>query len=101
MAVEVHVEGQVTAGCLPDFAEAVERYRSYAEANGYAVPEVLLGLSGPMNTVRLVYRYDELNQYDEHEFRAMADREYGEIAGRMGFIDGTIAYTIYRRLQSP
>jgi hypothetical protein len=98
MAVEVHVEGRVALGHLPDFAEAVERYKAYAAANGYAVPHVLLGLSGPMNTVRLVYRYDELSSYDEHEFRAMTDREYGQIAGAMGFIDGTLTYAIYRNL---
>jgi hypothetical protein len=98
MTVEVHVEGRVTSGRLPDFAEAVERYRAYAGANGYAVPHVLLGLSGPMNTIRLVYQYDELTQYDEHELKAMTDREYGQIAGEMGFVDGTISYTIYRRL---
>lgn len=98
MAVEVHVEGRVAAGHLPDFAEAVERYAAYAAENGYAVPDVLLGLSGTMNTVRLVYRYDDLSKYDEHEFRAMTDRKYGQIAGAMCFVDGTIDYTVYRKL---
>jgi hypothetical protein len=98
MTVEVHVEGRVVSGHLPDFAAAVELYQAYAAANGYAVPHVLLGLSGPMNTVRLVYRYDDLSQYDEHEFKAMTDRRYGEIAGAMGFAEGTISYTVYRRL---
>jgi hypothetical protein len=50
-----------------------------------------------MNTVRFVYRYDDLSQYDEHEFKAMTDREYGEIAGAMGFADGTLTYVVYRR----
>jgi hypothetical protein len=98
VAVEVHVEGRVASGRLPDFTEAAERYKAYAAANGYAVPHVLLGLSGPMNTVRLVYRYDELSRYDEHEFKAMTDREYGQIAGAMGFVDGTLSYAVYRQL---
>lgn len=98
MAVEVHVEGRVAEGRLPDFAEAVQRYREYAEANGYAVPDVLLGVSGPMNTVRLVYRYDELSRYEEHELKAMTDREYGQLAGAMGFVEGTLNYTIYRNV---
>lgn len=98
MAVEVHVEGRVASGRLPDFAEAVDRYQAYAAANGYAVPHVLLGLSGSMNTVRLVYLYDELSRYDEHEFKAMTDREYGQVAGAMGFVDGTLSYTVYRQL---
>ena len=83
---------------MPDFAEAIERYRGYAASNGYAVPQVLLGLSGPMNTVRLVFRYDELSQYDEHEVRAMTDREYGQIAGAMGFVAETLAYAVYHEL---
>jgi hypothetical protein len=98
MAVEVHVEGRVESGRMPDFAEAVDRYRAYAASNGYGVPQVLVGLSGPMNTVRLVYRYDELSQYDEHEFRAMTDREYGQIAAEMGFTGDTLTYAIYREL---
>jgi hypothetical protein len=59
---------------------------------------VLLGLSGPMNTVRLVYQFDELSQYEQYEFRVMTDREYGKIAGAMGFAEGTLTYSIYRQL---
>ncbi|MGE5285766.1 MAG: hypothetical protein ACM3ML_00890 [Micromonosporaceae bacterium] len=58
---------------------------------------MLLGLSGKMNTVRLVYRYEDLAQYAEQEFRTMDDREYGKIAGEMGFTPGTINYEIYKR----
>lgn len=98
MSVEVHVEGRVSDGHLPDFVEAVKQYSEYATANGYAAPRVLLGLSGPMNTVRLVYQFDELSQYEQHEFRVMKDREYGKIAGAMGFAEGTLTYTVYRQL---
>jgi hypothetical protein len=98
VAIEVHVEGQVVPGRMPDFAEAVGRYRDYAVAHGYAAPDVLLGLSGPMNTVRLVYRYEDLTRYNDHEFKAMTDREYGRVADAMGFAAGTLTYTIYRRL---
>ena len=98
MTVEVHVEGQVAVGGMPDFHQAAERYREYAGSHGYAVPQVLLGLSGKMNTVRLVYRYEDLSQYAEHETRTMDDREYGKIAGEMGFADATISYAIYQQI---
>lgn len=98
MTVEVHVEGRVAQGRMPEFAEAIERYKDYAGSNGYAVPQVLLGLSGLMNTVRLVYRYDDLSRYDDHEVRAMTDVEYGKLAGAMGFADGTLSYSIYRNI---
>jgi hypothetical protein len=51
-----------------------------------------------MNTVRLVYRYEDLSRYAEHETRTMDDREYGKIAGEMGFADATISYAIYQQI---
>jgi hypothetical protein len=96
MAVEVHVEGQIAYGRLADFMEAVAVYSDYARANGYAAPRVLQGLSGPMNLVRLVYEFEDLAAYEAHEARTGQDREYAHVASAMPFIEGTIAYTIYR-----
>ena len=96
MAVEVHVEGQVAYGRLADFMEAVKAYAGYAAANGYGVPQVLQGLSGPMNLIRLVYSYQDLAAYEEHEARTGEDREYARVASAMPFLEGTITYTIYR-----
>ena len=98
MITEVHVEGQIRYGGLPDFLQATERYRRYAESLGYPVPQVLLGLSGKMNTARLVFKYDELSRYAEQEARARDDREHGQIAGEMGFTDGTITFAIYQQI---
>lgn len=97
VAVEVHVEGRVTQGSLPSFAEGVKRYIAYARENGYAVPRVLQGLSGPMNTIRFVYTYEDLAAYQDHEARTMRDRGYAEVASGMGFVDGSLIYTIYRQ----
>lgn len=98
MSFEVHVAGEVAYGGMPGFRDAVERYKKYAESHGYAVPQVLLGLSGKMNTVRLVYRFDDLAQYAEHETRAVDDLEYGKIAGEMGFTARTLNYEIYQQI---
>lgn len=98
MSVEVHVEGQITYGGMPEFQRAAERYKQYAASHGYGVPQVLLGLSGSMNTVRLVFRYENLSQYAEHEIKALEDRDYGKIASGMGFSEGTITYTIYQQI---
>jgi hypothetical protein len=95
MAVQVHVEGQIAYGRLPDFAEAVRAYTAYARANGYVSPQVLQGISGPMNTIRLVYRYEALEEYERHEARTASDREYGRLASMMPFIEGSILYQIY------
>jgi hypothetical protein len=98
MAVEVHVEGRVAAGRLPDFVEGVKRYSEYAAAHGYAQPRVLQGLSGDMNTVRLVYTYPELGVYEKDEAKTATDREYGQVAMGMALVEGTIRYSIYRVL---
>ncbi len=95
MAIEVHVRGRIESGRLADFHDAVKRYQEYADANGYAVARVLLGLAGPMNSVRLVYHYPDLNAYAAHEVRTLTDREYAEIAQQMGFVDGSLHYEIF------
>ena len=95
MAIEVHVHGRVESGRLADFHDAVKRHQAYAEAHGYALAHVLLGLAGPMNSVRLVYHYPDLNAYAAHEVRTLTDREYAEIAQQMGLIDGSVHYEIF------
>lgn len=98
MTVEVHVEGQVAAGRMPQFAEAIGAYKDYAKTHDYAVPRVLLGLSGEMNTVRLVYDFDNAGDYEAQELRTLRDEEYGAIASRMAFADRSLHYTIYREI---
>ena len=98
MTVEVHVEGQVAAGRMPQFAEAIEAYKDYAKTHDYAVPRVLLGLSGEMNTVRLVYDFDTAGDYEAQELRTLRDEEYGAIAGRLAFADRSLHYAIYREI---
>ncbi len=92
MAIEVHVQGQIEPGRLADFREAVGRYRAYAHEHGYAEPEVLFGLSGKMNTIRLIYTYEDLNGYEDHETRTLTDREYAEVGQQMGFVVGSVRY---------
>ncbi len=96
MSVEVHVEGRIALGRMPDFMEAVMRYAAHAEAHGYAVPRVLQGLSGEMNRVRLVYTYPDLAEYERDEGRVASDREYGRVALEMPFVDGTVSYSVFR-----
>ncbi len=98
MAIEVHVHGRVEPGQLAGFNEAVKRYQEYAESHGYAVPKVLFGLAGEMNTVRFVYSYEDLNAYEAHEVRTLTDRSYAEIAQQMGLVAGSVHYEVYREL---
>lgn len=99
MSVEVHVEGRVALGRFPEFVEAVQRYCDHERGRGFAVPVVLHALSGAMNTVRMVYRYETLDDYEREEGEASADAEYARIASEMTFVDGTLTYTVYRTLK--
>ena len=99
MTVEIHVDGRVAQGSLVAFAEGTDRYRKYANDHGYAVPTVLQGLSGPMNSVRLVYRYEDLAAYEEHEARTLLDPGYAEAALAMELVEGTIIYSVFREIE--
>jgi hypothetical protein len=52
-----------------------------------------------MNTIRLVYTYENADAYERHERLSMSDTEYAEAAGGMPFVDGTIVYSIYRLVE--
>ncbi len=98
MAIEVHVQGEIVYGRLREFCQAADAYLSYARANGYTTPQMLQGISGPMNTILFIYRYADLSEYERHEARTATDAEYGRVASAMPYRDGSINYQIYRDL---
>jgi hypothetical protein len=57
---------------------------------------ILHGLSGDMNTVRLVFAYPDLNAYEREEARDAVDPEYVRAASAMPFVEGTLVYEVYR-----
>ena len=59
---------------------------------------VLHALSGEMNAVRLVFVYPDLGAYEQEEARDAADPEYARVAAAMPFVEGTLAYEIYREV---
>jgi hypothetical protein len=54
-----------------------------------------------MNAVRLVFTYPDLNAYEREEAEDAADPEYARVAGAMPFVEGTLAYEIYRETDAP
>jgi hypothetical protein len=96
MAVVLHVRGEIRYGEWRHFREAAERYREYRRGKKYVVPDLLLGMSGPMNRAVLVYRYEDARAF-ELEDRAIAeDPEYGRVASEMPYREGTIVYELFR-----
>ena len=98
MAVEVHVVGRVELGRFSEFIEAAERWRAFRRARAAADCRILQALSGEMNVVRLVFAYEDLNAYELEEGRDAADPEYARVAGEMPFVEGTLAYELYREV---
>jgi hypothetical protein len=96
MAIEVHVTGRVAVGRFGEFVEAAERWRAFRADNGRAECKILHALAGEMNAVRLVFTYTDLNAYEREEAEDSLDPEYARVAAAMPFVDGTLAYEIYR-----
>jgi hypothetical protein len=99
MTVQIHVDGRVAQGRLAAFADGLDRYLGYARDHGYTLPQVLQGLSGPMNSIRLVYTYDDLAAYEEHEACALQDAGYAAAASAMELVEGTITYSLFRTVK--
>ena len=96
MAVILHVRGEIRYGEWRRFLETAEAYRAYRKSKGLVEPRLLLGLSGPMNTAVLVYRYDSANAFEEEHRKIARDPEYGRVASEMPYRDGTIAYELFQ-----
>ena len=96
MTVVLHVRGEIRYGEWSRFQETAERYREYRQEKGYVVPQLLLGLSGPMNTAVLVYRYADARAFEEEDRTIAGDPEYGRIASEMPYREGSIVYELFR-----
>lgn len=96
MTVILHVRGEIRYGEWRRFQDAVERYREYRRSKKYVVPDLLLGMSGPMNSAVLVYRYDDMRAFEAEDRAITDDPEYGKVASAMPYREGTIVYELYR-----
>ena len=97
MPVEVHVAGRVEAGRLAEFLTAADRWSEYRVGAGYVEPRLLQGLSGEMNSVVLVFEYEDLGAYEREEERVLTDEEYVRLATAMPF-DGPLHYSLFRKV---
>lgn len=95
MAVEVHIDGVVALGKFAEFLEAAERWRRYRQEMNWKAPKVLRGLSGEMNSVRFVFSYRTLSDYEREEAQVSADKDYVKLAMAMPF-QGRLTVTIFK-----
>jgi len=96
MALVLHVRGEIRYGAWRRFLDSVERYRDYRKARGFVVPQLLTGMSGPMNTAVLVYRYEDAQAFEDEDRRTAEDAQYGKIASEMPYREGIIVYELFR-----
>lgn len=98
MALILHVRGEIRYGEWARFLDSVERYRQYRRSRQYVVPDVLLGMSGPMNSAVLVYRFEDAEAFEVEDRAIAKDPEYGKVASAMPYREGSIVYELYRDL---
>jgi hypothetical protein len=85
MAVTLLVKGTIAYGRLHEFCQNVGRFVEYRQSKHWAVPEVLHGLSGPMNTVLMIFRYVSLTDWEKECAAERSDADYARVASAMPF----------------
>ena len=96
MSAVLLVRGTIVHGRLREFAQAVGAFVDCRKRRGWAVPEILHGLAGPMNTVLMIFRYKQLSDWETECTAEREDAEYGRIASTLPYVEGTIAYELYQ-----
>jgi hypothetical protein len=95
MSAYLFMRGIVRQGRLHEFVRAVKALREYRKTRAYCVPEVLYGLSGPMNTVLLRFAFPDLGRLEQEERELEADPEYARMNSALPYVEGSITYEIY------
>ncbi len=98
MALKLFVRGEIQYGRFHEFQDALLRYNDYRRQKGWVVPAAMTALSGPMNSVVLIYEYDDAGRLDAEELAAGVDAEYVRMAGALAFREPTIVYELLRDL---
>jgi hypothetical protein len=80
-------------GGLPERRATVPRI---PRRKGYVVPELWVGMSGPMNTALFVYRYADGKAHEDEDRTLGQDREYAEVASSMPYREGSLHYELFR-----
>jgi hypothetical protein len=95
MAAYLFSRGIVLQGHLHEFVRGVRALCDHRRAGAYCVPEVLYGLSGPMNTVLLRFAFADLGKLEQEERELEADPEHARINNALPYVPGSITYEIF------
>lgn len=100
MAVELHMDGRIERGRMAEFLGVLPRWLAYRRGKGWPEPDVLVGLTGAMNSVRLIFRYDDLSDVDRENRASSQDRAYARLASRLPF-EGVLVSQLLRPAAPP
>jgi len=95
MAAYLFSRGVVKQGHLHEFVRGVKKISEHRRKRAYCVPEVLYGLSGPMNTVLLRFAFADLGKLEQEERELEADPEFARMNAALPYVEGSITYEIY------
>jgi hypothetical protein len=95
MAAYLFSRGIVKQGRLHEFVRGIRAVQEHRRKRAYCVPEVLYGLSGPMNTVLLRFAFADLGKLEQEERELEADPEHARMNAALPYADGSITYEIY------
>jgi hypothetical protein len=95
MAAYLFSRGIVKQGQLHEFVRGVKKIIDQRRKRAYSVPEVLYGLSGPMNTVLLRFSFPDLGKLEQEERELEADPEFARMNAALPYVEGSITYEIY------
>lgn len=95
MAAYLFSRGVVKQGHLHEFVRAVRALQDHRRKRAYCVPEVLYGLSGPMNTVLLRFAFPDLGRLEQEERELEADPEHAKMNNALPYVESSITYEIF------
>jgi hypothetical protein len=85
----------VQQGRLHEFVRGVRELNQHRRRRAYVVPEVLYGLSGPMNTVLLRFAYPDMARLEQDARETEADPEFARMNHALPYVEGSITYEIF------
>src|SRR5262249_33131960 len=85
----------VQQGRLHEFVRGVRAVCEYRRKGAYCVPEIMYGLTGPMNTVLLRFSFPDLGRMEQEERELEADPEHARMNRALPYVDGSITYEIF------
>ncbi len=95
MAAFLFSRGVVQQGRLYEFVRGIRAVCEHRRRGAYCVPEVMYGLSGPMNTVLLRYAFPDLGRLEQEERELEADPEHARMNNALPYVPGSITYEIF------